>query len=43
MVLGFFANSDWIVNENLDSDFTSQIAIPELKMIYHFQVLPISD
>ena len=37
MVLGFFANSDWIVNENLDTDFTSQIAIPELKMIYHFQ------
>jgi ribonucleoside-diphosphate reductase beta chain len=37
MVLAFFASSDFIVNENLDEDFTENIQIPELKMYYHFQ------
>jgi ribonucleoside-diphosphate reductase beta chain len=37
MVLAFFANSDLIVNENLDSDFAGQVQVPELKMFYHFQ------
>ncbi len=37
MVLGFFASSDFIVNENLDNDFCEQVKIPELKMLYHYQ------
>ena len=37
MVLGFFANSDFIVNENLDSEFCELVKIPELKMFYHYQ------
>lgn len=37
MVLGFFANSDFIVNENLDENFVEQIKIPELKITYHYQ------
>lgn len=37
MVLAFFANSDLIVNENLDSDFASLVVLPEAKMFYHFQ------
>jgi ribonucleoside-diphosphate reductase beta chain len=37
MVLGFFANSDFIVNENLEDDFCERVKIPELKMFYHFQ------
>lgn len=37
MVLAFFAGSDLIVNENLDEDFASAVAIPELRMFYHFQ------
>jgi ribonucleoside-diphosphate reductase beta chain len=37
MILGFFANSDFIVNENLDENFVEQIKIPELKMLYHYQ------
>lgn len=35
-VLAFFACSDFIVNENLDTNFIDQITIPELKMFYHF-------
>ena len=37
MILGFFANSDFIVNENLDESFVEQIKMPELKMTYHYQ------
>jgi ribonucleoside-diphosphate reductase beta chain len=37
MVLGFFACSDFIVNENLDSDYCEQVKIPELKMLLHYQ------
>lgn len=37
MILGFFANSDFIVNENLDENFVEQIKVPELKMLYHYQ------
>lgn len=36
-ILAFFACSDYIVNENLDSDFCELITIPEVKMFYHFQ------
>ena len=38
-VLAFFANSDFIVNENLDTNFTENIQIPELKMFYHFAAM----
>ena len=38
-VLAFFANSDFIVNENLDTNFTELIQIPELKMFYHFAAM----
>ncbi len=38
-VLAFFANSDFIVNENLDTNFTEHIQIPELKMFYHFAAM----
>ena len=31
MVFAFFAGSDLIVNENLDSSFTEQIKVPEAK------------
>jgi ribonucleoside-diphosphate reductase beta chain len=37
MVLGFFACSDFIVNENLDEDYCEQVKIPELKMLLHYQ------
>lgn len=37
MVLGFFACSDFIVNENLEENFKSQVKMPELKMFYNFQ------
>ena len=39
MILGFFANSDFIVNENLDENFVEQIKVPELKMLYHYQLM----
>ena len=39
MVLAFFANSDWIVNENLDNDFTNQVQVPELKMLWHYAAM----
>ncbi len=38
-VLAFFANSDFIVNENLDTNFTELIQIPELKIFYHFAAM----
>jgi ribonucleoside-diphosphate reductase beta chain len=38
-VLAFFANSDFIVNENLDTNFTENIQIPELKIFYHFAAM----
>ena len=37
MVFAFFAGSDLIVNENLDTEFTECVRVPELKMAYHFQ------
>jgi len=37
MVLGFFANSDFIVNENLDENFVERIKVPEIKACYHYQ------
>lgn len=36
-ILSFFSASDFIVNENLDSNFCEQINIPEYKMLIHFQ------
>jgi len=36
MILGFFACSDFIVNDNLDEDFCEQVKVLELKMFYHF-------
>jgi ribonucleoside-diphosphate reductase beta chain len=38
-VLAFFASSDFIVNENLDFNFTDAVQIPELKMFYHFAAM----
>jgi ribonucleotide reductase beta subunit family protein with ferritin-like domain len=37
MVLAFFAASDFIVNENLDEEYTEHVGIPELKMFLHYQ------
>lgn len=39
MVLGFFANSDFIVNENLEDNFVDNIKIPELKILYNYQAM----
>jgi len=36
-VLSFFAASDLIVNENLDTHFVDQVQIPELRFCYQFQ------
>ena len=36
-VLAFFGISDFIVNENLDTDFVSRITITEAKMFYDLQ------
>ena len=36
MILGFFACSDFIVNDNLDINFCEQVKVPELKMLYHY-------
>ena len=38
-MLAFFSNSDFIVNENLASNFASQITIPEIKFFYNFQLM----
>ena len=37
-VLAFFAGSDGIVNENLSSRFMNDVAIPEAKCFYGFQI-----
>lgn len=37
MVLAFFACSDFIVNENLDEEYTEHVGVPELKMFLHYQ------
>ena len=34
MVLGFFAASDGIVNENLANNFCNEIEIPEVKLFF---------
>lgn len=39
MVLGFFAASDMIVNEHLETDFIERITLPELQMYYRFQAM----
>jgi len=39
MILGFFAMSDFIVNENLAKNFISQITTKELQMYYRFQMM----
>ena len=36
-VLAFFSISDFIVNENLDTDFVSKITVPEAQMFYQLQ------
>lgn len=36
-VLTFFAGSDFIVNENLGTDFCERITIPEFQFFYRFQ------
>lgn len=36
-VLAFFSISDFIVNENLETDFVSRITIPEAQMFYQLQ------
>lgn len=38
-VLIFFASSDFIVDQNLDTGFCEQVQIPELKFFYHFQAM----
>ena len=38
-VLAFFAASDGIVNENLVENFSSEVAIPEAKAFYGFQIM----
>jgi ribonucleoside-diphosphate reductase beta chain len=37
LVLSFFAGSDFIVNENLDKGFVEQVAVPEYRILLHFQ------
>jgi ribonucleoside-diphosphate reductase beta chain len=37
-VLGFFATSDGIVNENLLTNFSSEISISEIRCFYGFQI-----
>lgn len=39
MVLGFFAMSDFIVNENLTTNFIEHIKLPELVIYYRFQMM----
>lgn len=36
-VLAFFSISDFIVNENLETDFVSRITVPEAQMFYQLQ------
>jgi ribonucleotide reductase beta subunit family protein with ferritin-like domain len=37
-VLAFFAASDGIVNENLSSNFTTEVTVPEARCLYGFQI-----
>jgi len=37
-VLAFFAASDGIVNENLSSNFTTEVTVPEARCFYGFQI-----
>ena len=37
-VLAFFAASDGIVNENLSSNFASEVTLPEARCFYGFQI-----
>ena len=37
-VLAFFAASDGIVNENLSSNFTTKVTVPEARCFYGFQI-----
>lgn len=38
MILGFFAMSDFIVNENLATNFMQKVKLRELQMYYRFQM-----
>lgn len=38
-VLGFFSNSDGIVNENLALRFMNEVQIPEARFMYGFQIM----
>lgn len=38
MILGFFAMSDFIVNENLATNFMQKVSLRELQMYYRFQM-----
>ena len=42
-VLAFFGISDFIVNENLETDFVSRITIPEVQMFYQLQTFMESE
>ncbi len=42
-VLAFFSISDFIVNENLETDFVSRITIPEAQMFYQLQTFMESE
>lgn len=42
-VLAFFGISDFIVNENLETDFVSRITIPEVQMFYQLQAFMESE
>ena len=37
-ILAFFAASDGIVNENLASNFATEVTIPEARCFYGFQI-----
>ena len=42
-VLAFFGISDFIVNENLETDFVSRITSPEVQMFYQLQAFMESE
>jgi len=42
-VLAFFGISDFIVNEHLETDFVSQIKVPEVQMFYQLQTFMESE
>jgi ribonucleoside-diphosphate reductase beta chain len=42
-ILAFFSISDFIVNENLETDFASRITIPEAQMFYQLQIFMESE